>query len=86
MIVRSPKKSETILTMNNFQIGAELLNAFRLQQDHPCVIDIIRRNYIKYPELFDTPLNLDYPEDEDPSEGQSKLVLQYLQNKVLNYF
>ncbi len=58
------------------------MNFNRLQQDHPCVINYIRRHYLKEPSPSGTPLNLDYPEVKDPSDGQPDTILHILKNKV----
>jgi hypothetical protein len=58
------------------------MNHNRLQQDHPCVISYIRRHYLNVPPSTDIPLQLDYPEVEDPSDGQSNKILKLLNNKV----
>ena len=60
----------------------EFMNYNRLQQDHPCVINYIRRHYLKGPSPSDVPLNLDYPEVRDPSDGQPNTILDLLHNKV----
>jgi hypothetical protein len=62
------------------------MNENRLQQDHPCVINYIRRHYLKAPPLRDIPLQLDYPEVEDPSDGQPKKILKLFENKVSTLF
>ena len=58
------------------------MNEYRLQQDHPCVIDIIRRHYLHYPSPPEAPLGLDRPTVIDPSAGQSSIILPYVKNKV----
>lgn len=58
------------------------MNNDKLQQDHPCVINNIRKYYLNPPAEFDVPLHLDYPEISDPSEGQTRPVLHILNNKV----
>lgn len=60
----------------------EFMNYNRLQQDHPCVINYIRRHYLKGPPLSGVPLNLDYPEVRDPSDGQPNTILDLLRNQV----
>ena len=60
------------------------MNNNRLQQDHPCVINNIRRHYLKHPPLFGTQRNLDYPEVKDPSDGQAGQILTLLRNQVSN--
>ncbi len=59
------------------------MNYNRLQQDHPCVINYIRRHYLKVPPPTSVSMNLDYPEVIDPSDGQPETVLKLLRNKVI---
>ncbi|KZS20615.1 Uncharacterized protein APZ42_012646, partial [Daphnia magna] len=61
-------------------------NAHKLQQDHPCVIRLIRDHYLHHPAPRSLPYHLDYPEILDPSDGQSKGVLQLLQNQTNGFF
>ena len=57
------------------------MNTHRLQQDHPCVIEIIRRKYLHNPSP-PLELKLSHPEIVDQSAGQSAIVLPHLNNKV----
>ena len=65
---------------------ADYVNSHRLQQDHPCVIEMIRQNYLHYPPTEDgySSLSLANPELVDPSAGQAAVVLPYLHNKVFD--
>lgn len=77
-----PLKAETHFV---YCIAGQLTNRFNvdgLQQDHPCVIDSIRRQFLHQLWLPDTPLNLDHLEVVDPSAVQSKIILPLLQNQV----
>lgn len=58
------------------------MNADRLQQDHPCVIETIRRRYLHPPADLDVPYNLVAPNKADPSVGQATSILNYLGNQV----
>ncbi len=58
------------------------MNADRLQQDHPCVIETIRRRYLHPPADLDVPYNLAAPNKADPSVGQAASILNYLGNQV----
>jgi len=58
------------------------MNYHRLQQDHPCVINYLRRHILKEPASPHVPLKLDYPEVNDPSMGQSKEILEILRRQV----
>lgn len=60
----------------------ESMNFNRLQQDHPCVIEIIRRRYLHPPADPDVPYVLNAPNTTDPSAGQAKRILKYLGNQV----
>lgn len=60
----------------------EYANANRLEQNHPCVIDLIRSQYLFRPAPPDVPLRLSQPEVIDPSSGQSKKIMSLLNNQV----
>ena len=62
----------------------EFANLNRLQQDHPCVIQLIRRHFLHPPAPKDVPLNLKFPNFTNPSAGQSQTILRYLRNQVIN--
>lgn len=64
----------------------EYANANKLQQDHPCVIRLIRRNYLLQPAPKNLSYRLDHPGSPDPSDGQSQAILEILQNKVCKAF
>ena len=63
------------------QIG--YINKYRLQQNHPCVIELIRRHHLKKPSSPDTPYKLEHPEVTDQSAVQTGVVLEHLRNKVI---
>ncbi len=71
---------------NIFIDRAEYANTFKLQQDHPCVIRLIRDNYIGQPAPKNVPYQMDHPETIDPSDGQSKEILRILKNLVIFLF
>ena len=60
----------------------EYANSHRLQQDHPCVLDIIRRHYLTTPSPPEVPLKLDFPNQTNPSAGQVTAALRLLRNLV----
>ena len=63
----------------------EYANAEKLQQDHPCVIHLIRKQYLRQPAPRSQPyLHLLNNGDvlDDPSDGQSKGILRILRNQV----
>ncbi|XP_046653134.1 protein Star-like [Daphnia pulicaria] len=64
----------------------EYANAHKLQQDHPCLLDIIRRQHLNKPSPSDVPLFLDYPNVKDPSAGQVTAVLRLLRNLTNGFF
>lgn len=61
------------------------MNEQKMAQDHPCVIDIIRRQFLHPPASANEPYNLyggGEHIDYDPSSGQSRIILDLLKNKV----
>ncbi|KAI9559236.1 hypothetical protein GHT06_016025 [Daphnia sinensis] len=64
----------------------EYANANKLQQDHPCVIRLIRRHYLFKPAPRSVQYRLAHPEAMDPSDGQSRAILEILQNKTNGFF
>ncbi|XP_057372133.1 protein Star-like isoform X2 [Daphnia carinata] len=62
------------------------VNAHKLQQDHPCVIQLIRRDYLHPPASKSLAYQMDHPDSVDPSDGQSKVILKILQNKRRGFF
>lgn len=73
--------SSSVMTQSEF---LEFINSNKLQQDHPCVIDIIRRQFLQWPSPRDVPYNLGTSTDPngDPSPGQAQHVLRLLKNQV----
>ena len=65
-----------------FILILEYVNANKLQQDHPCVLHLIRRNYLRQPAPHHIPYNLDDPGWPDPSNGQSEAILRILRQQV----
>ena len=63
---------------------ADYINENKLQQDHPCVIDIIRRDYLNPPASWEVPyiLGSSTEPNGDPSPGQAQHVLKLLNNQV----
>ena len=59
------------------------MNFNRLPQDHPCVINYLRRYVLKKPASPHLPLNLDYPEVSDPSMGQPREILDIMRRQVI---
>jgi len=61
----------------------DYINDHRLPQDHPCVIETIRRDYLNQPAADEEPLVLRQPNKADQSVGQAPAILRHLDNKVL---
>ncbi len=65
-----------------FNFWEEHANVEKLQQDHPCVLHLIKKLYLRQP----TPRNQSYLLNNgalaDPSDGQSKGILRILRNQV----
>ena len=51
-----------------------------MDQDDSCILNIIREKFL-YPPSHE-PLNLENPENENPSMGQAQSILTILNNKV----
>lgn len=67
--------------------GIDYMNANKLAQDHPCVIDMIRRHYLEEPSPPDTPYQLDgdlstIVKDQSQASQPSK-ILGLLKNKAI---
>ena len=57
-----------------------------MEQDHPCVIDIIRRFYLHPPAPLNAPFDLDNPKIKDQSGGQSSDILRHLNHRRDGFF
>ncbi|KAK4007005.1 hypothetical protein OUZ56_012160 [Daphnia magna] len=68
--------------LSSLNCTEEYANENKLQQDHPCVIRLIRRKYLLQPAPKTLPYRLTIPESKNPSDGQSQAILRILQNKV----
>lgn len=64
----------------------DYVNSHQLQQDHPCVIDIIRRKYLHSPSVVNGSVFVERTDVIDPSAGQSSIVLPHLNNKTGGFF
>ncbi|XP_046632199.1 uncharacterized protein LOC124311872 [Daphnia pulicaria] len=75
-------------TNSDFQhlCTVEYANVKKLQQDHPCVLHLIKNAYLRQPAPRNIPYNLNYPELVDPSDGQSKAILRLLRNMTSGFF
>ena len=56
-----------------------------MQQDHPCVIRLIKQKYLRPPSPKNLPYRLGDPQTVDPSDGQAQGILRILRNQVNNY-
>jgi hypothetical protein len=72
--------------MTVYYVHTEYANAHQLQQNHPCVIYLIKNTYIRQPSSRNLPYKLNFPEIMDPSDGQSKGILRILRNQVIETF
>ncbi|KZS12671.1 Uncharacterized protein APZ42_022814 [Daphnia magna] len=64
----------------------DYVNSHQLQQDHPCVIDIIRRKYLHSPSAVNGSVFVERTDVIDPSAGQSSIVVPHLNNKTGGFF
>ena len=61
----------------------EYVNTHRLQQDHPCVLEIIRREFIHEPAPAEEAYKGLHNKDVlDPSDGQATAIMRLLRNQV----
>lgn len=60
------------------------MNEQKMAQDHPCVIDIIRRQFLRPPSPSNVPYNLlsGQGPNYDPTAGRFQPVLNVLKHKV----
>ncbi|XP_046450489.1 protein Star-like [Daphnia pulex] len=64
----------------------EYANKNQLQQDHPCVIRLIRQKYLRQPAPTTIPYQLGDPQTLDPSDGQAQGILRILRNQTKGFF
>lgn len=69
-----------------YYVYIDSMNDEKLSQDHPCVIETIRRRYLHPPADPDVPYVLNAPNTIDPSVGQAKSILKYLGNQVKDIY
>lgn len=65
-----------------YAVILDYINYHRLQQDHFCVIEMIRKNYLNQPAPEAESLVLRNPQTVDPSAGQTAAILHHLNNEV----
>jgi len=64
--------------------STDLINDIKMDQDDSCILNIIREKFL-YPPSHE-PLNLENPENENPSMGQAQSILTILNNKRKGFF
>jgi hypothetical protein len=69
------------MTINTNWIS-EYANKNKLQQDHPCVIQLIQQKYLRQPSPKTLPYQLGDPQIVDTSDGQAQGILRILRNQV----
>lgn len=60
----------------------DYMNTNKLPQDHPCVIETIRKHYLNKPSPPDVPYKLDSDDNNDRSPGQTGVIFRLLKNQV----
>lgn len=68
---------------------SDYINANKLQQNHPCVIQMIRRHYLRDPPPSDTPYNLENPKanlnfEIDPDSYSESITAPYILSLLKN--
>ena len=76
----------THLYLIRFDFIADYINYHRLQQDHFCVIEMIRKNYLNQPAPETESLVLRNPQTVDASAGQAGAILRHLNNQASFFF
>jgi hypothetical protein len=61
---------------------SEYANKNQLQQDHPCVIRLIKQKYLRQPSSKSLPYRLGDPQPLNPSDGPAQGILRILRNQV----
>ncbi len=61
---------------------SEYVNKNQLQQDHPCVIRLIKQKYLRQPASKSLPYRLGDPQPLNPSDGPAQGILRILRNQV----
>ncbi|XP_046638282.1 protein Star-like [Daphnia pulicaria] len=64
----------------------DYINANKLAQDHPCVIEIIRKHYLNEPSPPNAPLKLGSKDLNDRSPGQTGVIFRLLKNQTNGFF
>ncbi|XP_046450490.1 protein Star-like [Daphnia pulex] len=64
----------------------EYANKNQLQQDHPCVIRLIKEKYLRQPAPKTLPYRLGDPQPLNPSDGPAQGILRILRNQTNGFF
>ena len=64
----------------------EYANSHRLQQDHPCVLELVKRSFLKEPFSRDVPYGLHQMQKLDPSAGQAKAIMRILRGQENGFY
>ncbi|KAI9561282.1 hypothetical protein GHT06_012238 [Daphnia sinensis] len=84
--VRFGKLSQIFGSKDNSECTLDYMNSKKLPQDHPCVIETIRKHYLNKPSPPNVPLKLDSDDDKDRSPGQTGVIFRLLKNKTNGFF
>ncbi|XP_057368443.1 uncharacterized protein LOC130689518 [Daphnia carinata] len=66
---------------SNKECTLDYMNGNKLPQDHPCVIETIKRHYLNKPSPPEVPLQLDSNDDKDRSPAQKDVIFRLLKNQ-----
>lgn len=69
-----------VVTDLTFMPIAENVNSAVMEQDDPCILSLLRGQYLHPPSK--NMLSLEAPEVTNPSMGQAQSILEILKNKV----
>ncbi|KAI9561198.1 hypothetical protein GHT06_012154 [Daphnia sinensis] len=62
------------------------MNSQKLPQDHPCVIETIRKHYLNKPSPSNITTKLDADDEKDRSPDQTGAIFRLLENKTDGFF
>ncbi|XP_057380607.1 protein Star-like [Daphnia carinata] len=79
------RKSVTGASYSN-KCDLDYINANKLEQDHPCVIEIIRQFFLNKPPPSNIPLKLDSNDTRNRSPGQTDVIMRLLKNQTKGFF
>ena len=81
LLFKSKEEEDVIISSESSSSNKctiEWMNAMRLQQDHPCVVETIQRHYLHRSNSMHNSYRLDRGEEIDPSVGQARSILRHL--------